>query len=69
VILHSFYNSTLNLTLTPKILLQVAKTFATIKKEEVGGWRDGSEVKSTDCSFPEILSSTHSNHMVAHNYL
>jgi hypothetical protein len=33
-----------------------------------GGWRDGSAVKSTDCSF-EVLSSNPRNHMVAHNHL
>jgi hypothetical protein len=32
------------------------------------GWRDGSVVKSTDCS-SRILSSIPSNHMVAHNHL
>jgi hypothetical protein len=31
-------------------------------------WRDGSEIKSTDCS-PRGLSSIPSNHMVAHKYL
>jgi hypothetical protein len=30
---------------------------------------DGSEVKSTDCSSWEVLSSIPSNHMVAHNHL
>ena len=32
-------------------------------------WRDGSVVKNTDCSLPEVLSSVPSNHMVAHNHL
>jgi hypothetical protein len=33
------------------------------------GWRDGSVVKSMDCTLPEVLSSSPSNHMVAHNHL
>jgi hypothetical protein len=37
-------------------------------KFESGAWRDGSSVKSTDCSFrgPEFESH---NHMVAHSHL
>jgi hypothetical protein len=31
------------------------------------GWRDGSAVKSTDCS--SRLSSIPSNHIVVHNHL
>ena len=34
----------------------------------VGVWRDGSVVKSIDCSLEE-LSSIPSNHAVAHNHL
>jgi hypothetical protein len=37
-------------------------------KGTAGGWRDGSDVKSTDCSSigPEFNSQ---KHMVAHNHL
>jgi hypothetical protein len=38
-------------------------------KNKTRGWRDGSAVKSTDCSLPEVLSSIPNNHMVAHNHL
>jgi hypothetical protein len=34
-----------------------------------GGWRDGSEVKSTDWSSRNVLSSIPRNHMVAPNHL
>jgi hypothetical protein len=32
------------------------------------GWREGSKVKSTDCSY-KVLSSIPSNHRVAHSHL
>jgi len=37
--------------------------------KNVMGWKNGSVVKSTDCSSLEILSSIPSNHMVTHNHL
>jgi hypothetical protein len=45
------------------------KTKQTNKQKDMV-WRDGSAVKSTDCSFrgPE-LNSIPSNHMVSHNHL
>jgi hypothetical protein len=39
-----------------------------LKKHRKWGWRDGSAVKSTDCS-SEGMSSIPSNHMVTHNHL
>jgi hypothetical protein len=39
-----------------------------IKKYDAWARRDGSAVKSIDCS-PEVLSSNPRNHMVAHNHL
>ena len=40
----------------------------TINKNDAGSWRDGSMVKSTDCS-SRILELVPSNLMVAHNHL
>jgi hypothetical protein len=34
----------------------------------MGGWKDGPEVKSTDCSLG-VLSSIPSNYLVTHNHL
>jgi hypothetical protein len=44
-----------------------------MKERKGGGWRDRSVVKSTDCSSRDlerkVLSSSPSNHMVAHSHL
>ncbi|CAO2610004.1 C-type lectin domain family 18 member B [Lemmus lemmus] len=60
--------SFLILSLHNRLRSQVQPPAANMQRMILWGWRDGSEVKRTDCSSrgPEFNSS---NHMVAHSHL